>query len=164
MRRKCDGFIFQTVYGCGIDNTTDAISRIKDWSGKDPDRLDSVEDSRDIDDDSNEVNITEFINKTDMDNVILEVNSMQASDRASINSAILGSWHSTPRPIQLATLLKMYENGGWDLDDYAFSKSINQLDVERVKPYSSKVNVTNYLDNIFSDQHENLEERLANRD
>ena len=154
LRRKCDGFIFQTGYGRGIDNTTDAISRIKDWSNNDPDRLDSVEDSRDIDDDSNEVNITKFINKTDLDKVILEVNSMQTSDRAGINSAILGSWHSTPRPIQLTTLLKMYGNGGWDSDNHAFSKSINRLEVERIKLYSSKEDVANDLDNIFSDQHE----------
>ena len=130
LRRKCDGFIFQIGYGRSIENTTDAKSRIKDWSANEPDRLESVEVSRNIDDDSNEINITEFINKMDLDNVIMEVNSMQASDRASINGAILGSWHSTPRPIQLATLLKMYENGGWDSGNYAFSKSINRLDVE----------------------------------
>ena len=67
LRRKCDGFIVQTDYGRGIDSTTDAISRIKDWSGNDPDRLESVEDSRDIDDDSNEVNLTECINNTDLE-------------------------------------------------------------------------------------------------
>ena len=59
LRRKCDGFIFQTGYGRGIDNTTDAISRIKGWSKKNPERLESVEDSKDIDDDSTEVLATE---------------------------------------------------------------------------------------------------------
>ena len=105
LRSKCDGFILQTGYGRGFDNTTNAISRIQDWSSNNPDRLDSVEDSKDIDDDSNEVSTTEVINKTDLDNVILKVNSMETSDRASVNSVILGSWHSTPRPIQLSTLL-----------------------------------------------------------
>merc|ERR1711888_115847 len=41
LRRKCDRFIFQTGYGRGIENTTDAISRIKDWSTNDPKRLES---------------------------------------------------------------------------------------------------------------------------
>ena len=86
-----------------------------------------MEDSRNIDDDSNEVNKTEIDNKTDLDSVIKEVNSMEVKDRASVNSAILGSWHSTPRPVQLKSLLKMYRNGGWDSDNYAFSKSIVQL-------------------------------------
>ena len=35
LRRKCDGFIFKTLYGKGIDNTSDAISRIEDWSKTD---------------------------------------------------------------------------------------------------------------------------------
>mgnify|MGYP003334461817 CR=1 FL=1 len=30
LRRKCDGFIFNTGYGKGIDNITDAISQIID--------------------------------------------------------------------------------------------------------------------------------------
>ena len=47
LRRKCDGFIFQTGYRRGIDNTTDAISRIKDWIRSDPERLEPVEDSKD---------------------------------------------------------------------------------------------------------------------
>ena len=39
LRRKCDGFIFQTGYDRGIDNTADAISRIKNWSKNDTERL-----------------------------------------------------------------------------------------------------------------------------
>ena len=35
-----------------------------------------------------------------------------------------------------------------------FSKSIMQLDIERRLLYSSKADVANTLDNIFSDQHE----------
>ena len=100
LRRKTDGFIFQTGYGRGIDNTTDAISRIKGWSKKDPERLESVEDSKDIDDDSTEVNATELINKTDLDEVILEVNFFNLNDKfekQNASSAILGSWYSTPK-------------------------------------------------------------------
>ena len=52
LRRKCDDFIFKTGYGRGMDNTADAISRIKGWSLEDPERLPSVDDNRDIDDDS----------------------------------------------------------------------------------------------------------------
>ena len=52
LRRKCDDFIFKTGYGWGMDNTADAISRIKGWSLADPERLPSVDDRQDIDDDS----------------------------------------------------------------------------------------------------------------
>ena len=79
---------------------------------------------------------------------------MEFKDRACVNSAILGSWHSTPRQIQLDTLLKMYGNGGWDSDNQQFTKSIMQLDYERLVLYNSKTDVANNLDNIFSDQHE----------
>ena len=78
---------------------------------------------------------------------------MNLSDRVSVNNAILGSWHTTPRPIQLSTLLMMYRNGGWDPDNYTFTKSINLLEFERNQLYSSKIDVTYDLDNIFSDQH-----------
>ena len=86
LRRKCDGFILQTGYGRGIDNTTDAISRIKDWSGNDPDRLESAENSRDIDNDSNKVSLTECINNSDLENIIMEVNSMDIENKASVTS------------------------------------------------------------------------------
>ena len=76
LRRKCDGFIFQTGYGRGIDNTADAISRIEEWSKIDKDRMDSVDDHKDIDDDSIGVNATELINKTDLNEFIFEVNSL----------------------------------------------------------------------------------------
>ena len=72
----------------------DAISRIKDWSAKDLERLESVEDSRDIDDNSTEINATEIINHTD-----LEINSLNMdnnTDKANSTSAVLGSWYSTP--------------------------------------------------------------------
>ena len=65
MRRKCDGFIFQTGYGHGIDNTADAMSRIKEWSKIDKDRMGSVDDHRDIDDDSIGVNATEVVTRKD---------------------------------------------------------------------------------------------------
>ena len=95
LRRKCDGFIFQTGYGRGIDNTADAISRIKEWSKIDKDRMLSVDDHKDIDDDSIGVNATEIINKTDLEEVIYEVNNLDLnknSDKANLSSALLGSW------------------------------------------------------------------------
>merc|ERR1711984_63942 len=94
LRRKCDGFIFQTGYGRGIGNTTDAISRIKGWSKKDPERLESVEDSKDIDDDSTEVHAIELINSTDLDEVIMEINYLNMDniiDAQNASTAILGS-------------------------------------------------------------------------
>ena len=97
LRRKCDGFIFKTGYGRGIDNTCDAISRIKDWTENDKDRLPSVEDSRDIDDTSMEVNLTESLNTSDLQNVMSEVNTLKITDKVGHNSAILGSWFTTPR-------------------------------------------------------------------
>ena len=114
----------------------------------DPERLDSVEDSRDIDDDSYEVNIAEITIKSHLDDIIKEVNSMEVQDRASINSALLGSWHSTSWPIQLSTFLKMYGNGGWDRNNQEFSKSIRQLDYECQMLYNSKADVAKNLDNV----------------
>ena len=52
LRRKCDGYIFQTGYGRGIDNTADAISRIEEWGKTDKDRFETVNEHTDIDDDS----------------------------------------------------------------------------------------------------------------
>ena len=141
-------------YGCGIDNTTDAISRIKDWSGNDPDRFESVEDSRDIDDESNDINLTEFINNSNLDNMIMEVNSMNVNDKASVISAILGSWNTTPRQIQLATLLKMYGHRRRDVDNNSFTKDIDRLEEERIRIYHSKIDVPNDLENVFGEQHE----------
>ena len=46
------GFIFKTLYARGIDNTTDAISRIENWESYDSDRFQTVEDYRDMDDNS----------------------------------------------------------------------------------------------------------------
>lgn len=155
--RKCDGFIFQTGYGRGIDNTTDVISRIKDWLAKDPERLDSVEDSRDIDDDSTEVLATEMVNKTDLEEVILKVNSLDLdTNRDAINatSAVLGSWFSTPKPTPIHTLFRMYGHGGWDNDNNAFSASIKEMDSDRNLHYHSKLDVSNDMDNIYGDQHE----------
>ena len=60
LHRKCDGFIFQTGYGRGIDNTADAISRIEEWGRTDIDRFESVNDHTDIDDDSIEVHNAEM--------------------------------------------------------------------------------------------------------
>lgn len=156
LRRKCDGFIFQTGYGRGIDNTSDAISRIKEWSKIDKDRMDSVDDHKDINDDSIGVNANELINKTDLEEVSCEVNNLDLnknSDRANLSSALLGSWHTTPRSEQLRIMLEMYGNGEWDADDNAFSASIRTMDANRDFHYSSKIDVKNDLDKIYSDHH-----------
>ena len=149
LRRNCDGFIFQTGYGRGIDNTTDAISRIKEWNKKDDDRMGSVDDHRDIDDDSIDINQTEFGRKDDLQNVIIEVNNLDletTKGKADLKGALMGSWHTTPKPEQLRILLEMYGNGDWDADDQVFSTSIGN--------YNSKLDVNNDLDNIGSEQHE----------
>ena len=57
LRRKCDGFIFKTIYARGVDNTTDAISRIKGWEEHDSDRFQPVEDNKDLDDSSIQINV-----------------------------------------------------------------------------------------------------------
>ena len=48
----------------------------------------------------------------------------------------------------------MYGYGGWDLDNQAFSTSIRETAEDRNHHYSSKIDVSNDLDNIYSDQHE----------
>ena len=79
---------------------------------------------------------------------------MDLKNTISTKGAVLGSWFSTPRPMQLNTLLTMYGNGSWDPDDNKFTKSIMQLDLDRHINYRSKANVANDLDNIFDDQHQ----------
>merc|ERR1712105_487904 len=101
LRRKCDGFVFKIGYGRGIDNTSDAISRIKDWN-KDPnadkERMEEVSDHHDIDDDSPEIyscHQTEIINKSDLDDVITEVFCLKTNkyqDTSELSNALLGSW------------------------------------------------------------------------
>ena len=127
LRRKCDGFLFKIGYGRGVDNTTDALSRIQDWSKKDPERLEPVEDSRDIDDDSSKVHATEVINKTDLDEVMEEVNALEVESRMynhDVANAILGSWFTTPKQSQLQFLLKMYGNSNPNSDERLFKKWI----------------------------------------
>ena len=119
--------------------------------------MDSVEDSRDIDDDSIEILATELINKTDLDDVILEVNNLDFNDildAQNASTAILGSWYSTPKKYRIQTLTRMYGNGSRDKDDYIFDKSIQEMDWDRDYHYHSKLDVTNDLDNIYGDQHQ----------
>ena len=159
LRRKCDGFIFEIGYGRGIDNTTDAISCIKYWNkepGADPERLESVSDHHDIDDESAEIYATEMMNYTDLEMVINEVSSLDTSkrsDESEVSGAILGSWHTTPSSEKLNILLAMYGHGGWDEDGYNFTADIQQLDRERDYQYASKLDVANSLDNMFDEQH-----------
>ena len=136
-------------YGHGIDNTTDAISWIKGWSKSDPERLESVEDSKDIDDDSTEVLATEIINKSDLEEVMIEVNSLNMEnklDALNASSAILGSWYTTPKNYRIQNLLRMYGHGGWDMDNQIFSQSIQDMDSDRDRHYSSKLDVSNCLE------------------
>ena len=79
---------------------------------------------------------------------------MDLKNTISSKGAILGSWFSTPRPIQLNILLAMYGNGSYDPDDNKFSKEIMQLDIDCHIIYRTKTNVANDYDNIFSDQHQ----------
>ena len=79
---------------------------------------------------------------------------MDLKNIISAKGAILGSWFSTPFPIQLNTLLTMYGNGSWDPDDNKFTKSIMQLNFDRHINYRSKADVANDLDNVFDDQHQ----------
>ena len=157
LRRKCDGFLFKIGYGRGVDNTTDALSRIQDWSKKDPERLDPVEDSIDIDDDSTDVYATEIINKTDLDEVIEEVNALEVESKMhkhDVANAILGSWFTTPKQSRLQFLLRMFGNGTPNSDERAFTTSIQEMDSDRNQIYNSKLDVSNDLDNMFGDQHE----------
>ena len=164
LRRKCDGFIFNIGYGKGIDNTTDAISRIKDWNKNpeaDKERMESVSDHHDIDDDSAEIFScyqTEVINNSDLNDVILEVSCLKTTrlaDESEISGALLGSWNTTPSATRLDTLLKMYGRGGWDEDNAVFTADIAQMDNERDFHYSSKMDVANCHDSLESKyQHE----------
>ena len=91
MRRKCDGYIFQTGYGRGIDNTADAISRIEEWGKADNDRFETVNDHTDIDDDSIEINNAEIIIKSDLEQAILEVNNLTTQDITTKSANMKGA-------------------------------------------------------------------------
>ena len=70
------------------------------------------------------------------------------------SSAILGSWYTTPKNYRIQNLLKMYGYGGRDLDNQIFTHSIQEMDSDRDRHYSSKLDVSNCLDNIYGDQHQ----------
>ena len=154
LRHKCDGYIFNTGYGKGIENTTDAISRISDWSKEDPNRMNPVEDSKGIDDDSIEVNRVNMGIRSDIDWVQKEMKSLNKNDPVAVKNTILGSWQSTPRPIQLSVLTTMYGNGCYDLDNTTFSNAISQMEADRDLFFSSKFNASNGLDNYTDLQHQ----------
>ena len=48
----------------------------------------------------------------------------------------------------------MYGHGGWDTDNQTFTMSIKEMDSDQNLHYNSKLDVTNDMDNIYSDQHE----------
>ena len=115
LRRKCDGFIFKTLYGKGIDNTSDAISRIEDWSKTDQDRFGTVNDHTEVDDDSIGINNVEVLIKNDFEDAIFEVNSLaivsETERSANIDGALSNSWHTTPKKEQLRILIDMFAGG-----------------------------------------------------
>ena len=48
----------------------------------------------------------------------------------------------------------MYGNGGYEADNFSFTKDLERQDEERMMVYHSKIDVANDLDNVFGDQHE----------
>ena len=154
LRRKCDGFIFKTGYSKGLENTTDALSRIQDWSSIDPERLESVDDFTDSDDNQFQI-MTTRTNISDLAHVIQEVKPLDVTkDIVDINNAMLGSWITTPSHTQLEVLMTMYGRGGWDEDNQSFSDAIYNMDYEREVFYNSKTEVSNDLDNDSDIQHQ----------
>ena len=69
-------------------------------------------------------------------------------------NAVFGSWHSTPKNARLRLIWNMYNNCDISELDKDFNNSISEMDLERSKYYNSKIDVSNDLDNYFSDQHE----------
>ena len=101
LRRKCDGFIFKTGYGRGVDNTADAISRIKGWSLDDPERLPTVDDSRDIDDDSiavmrvkfkksdtRRVSVAKYTKPSEEDTDAISINATECSNMSDLRDVV----------------------------------------------------------------------------
>ena len=120
-----------------------------------------MEDSRDIDDDSKAVLATELIKSTDLDEVIMEINYLNLDntiDAQNASTAVLGSWFSTPKKYRIQTLTRMYGFGDSNPDNYAFNSSVDEMDKDRERHYSSKIDVSNDLDNIYGDQHQVCEE------
>merc|ERR1712030_258366 len=70
------------------------------------------------------------------------------------NTIIHGSWFTTPKKYRIQALTAMYCNNGIDNDEQTFNKSIQEMDSDRNKVYSSKIDVTNDMDNIYGDQHQ----------
>ena len=91
LRRKCDGFLFNTVFARGIDNTTDAISRIKDWEEFDKDRFPSVDDNKDMDDNS----VQELLTIEKQSKRKTKQETMERFKELSINSNKLTTWQTT---------------------------------------------------------------------
>ena len=120
-----------------------------------------MEDSKDIDDDTKDVHATELINSTDLDEVIMEINYLDMTstiDAQNASTAVLGSWFSTPKKYRIQTLTRMYGFGDSNPDNYAFNSSVDEMDKDRERHYSSKIDVSNDLDNIYGDQHQVCEE------
>ena len=96
-----------------MDNITDAISRITDWSKNEQDHLPTVNDHAD-DDDSSEVavNAVDIATISDIESVKKEMAALQEKDHLERKNVVFGSWHSTPRATKLGTISRMYNNCG----------------------------------------------------
>ena len=82
------------------------------------------------------------------------MNLNDRTDAHNANTAVLGSWFSTPKKYRIEALTTMYCNSNMDKDEIAFNKSIQEMDKDRNRHYNSKLDVTNDLDNIYDDQHQ----------
>ena len=93
----------QTLYARGIDNTTDAISRIKDWEKYDSDRFPPVEDNKDTDDSSIQVNAI-----SEAKRIWKELKGKnENSNKLEILEVMSTSWNTTLEKVKLEVLLNM---------------------------------------------------------
>ena len=128
MKRKCDGFIFKCIYARGIENTTDAISRIETWEEYDSDRLPSVDDNKDADDNSIQLKREE---KKRTINKLKKYNAN--SNKLMILNDMSENWNTTLDKVKLQVLLNMYASTDFNPDDASFDKEIEDLDACRDK-------------------------------
>ena len=134
LRRKCDGFLFNTVFARGIDNTTDAISRIKDWKEFDKDRFPSVDDNKDTDDNS----VQEILTIKRQEKSAIKTATLSKFKTLSVNSnklqileTMAEDWNTTLEKVKLEVLINMYASRNYDPDATSFSDDIAGMDAGR---------------------------------
>merc|ERR1711940_3828 len=66
---------------------------------------------------------------------------------------VLGSWHTTPDPQRLDTLITMFGYGNEDQRDQEFSADIENLDRDRAAMYESKLEAGDDLDDAYESRH-----------